>query len=160
MYPTGKYDLKWKFWERLDNGEEKEVACFLFTIKIFWINDKSHVMWSQCISAWYDLSSMCGGDGEGAMVRPMTMLWNLWLTLTWIMHGTMRTGPGSKEEQVLVLTLVYWRHRARALGLRQHRALCNKISWAESCDSVSSVSSSSPVISTLITSSIKVSLRW
>jgi len=34
MYPTGKYDLKWKFFERLDNGEEKELACFLFTIKI------------------------------------------------------------------------------------------------------------------------------
>ena len=34
MYPTGKYDLKWKFWERKDNGEEVEIACFLFTIKI------------------------------------------------------------------------------------------------------------------------------
>merc|ERR1712228_883794 len=34
IYPTGKYDLKWKFWERTETGEEKEVACFLFTIKI------------------------------------------------------------------------------------------------------------------------------
>ena len=32
----GKYDLKWKFYERLDNGDEKELACFLFTIKIIW----------------------------------------------------------------------------------------------------------------------------
>jgi len=34
MYPPGKYDLKWKFWERDEQGLEKEVGCFLFTIKI------------------------------------------------------------------------------------------------------------------------------
>eukprot|EP00092_Neocalanus_flemingeri_P029649 GFUD01032195.1.p1 GENE.GFUD01032195.1~~GFUD01032195.1.p1 ORF type:complete len:174 (-),score=57.44 GFUD01032195.1:111-632(-) len=34
IYPTGKYDLKWKFWERTETGEEIEKACFLFTIKI------------------------------------------------------------------------------------------------------------------------------
>jgi len=34
LYPAGKYDLKWKFWERDDAGRETEVACFLFTIKI------------------------------------------------------------------------------------------------------------------------------
>ena len=30
----GLYDLKWKFWERMDDGQEKEIGCFLFTIKI------------------------------------------------------------------------------------------------------------------------------
>jgi len=34
MFPTGLYDLKWKFWERMDDGQEKEIGCFLFTIKI------------------------------------------------------------------------------------------------------------------------------
>ena len=34
IFCSGKYDLKWKFWERKDNGEEVEIACFLFTIKI------------------------------------------------------------------------------------------------------------------------------
>ena len=34
MYPTGNFDLKYKFWERLDSGEEREIACFLFTMKI------------------------------------------------------------------------------------------------------------------------------
>jgi len=34
MYPAGKYDLKWKFYERKENGDENEIACFLFTIKI------------------------------------------------------------------------------------------------------------------------------
>ena len=30
----GKYDLKWKFFERQENGEETEVACMLFKIMI------------------------------------------------------------------------------------------------------------------------------
>ena len=30
----GKYDLKWKFYDRDSLGKETEVACFLFTIKI------------------------------------------------------------------------------------------------------------------------------
>merc|ERR1712223_893080 len=34
MYPAGKYDLKWKFYDRDSLGKETEVACFLFTIKI------------------------------------------------------------------------------------------------------------------------------
>merc|ERR1719370_432245 len=34
MYPAGKYDLKWKFYNRDSMGIETEVACFLFTIKI------------------------------------------------------------------------------------------------------------------------------
>jgi len=34
MYPAGKYDLKWKFYNRDPMGVETEVACFLFTIKI------------------------------------------------------------------------------------------------------------------------------
>jgi len=34
IYPTGRYDLKWKFWEREDNGSQTELACFLFTINI------------------------------------------------------------------------------------------------------------------------------
>merc|ERR1712141_57269 len=34
MYPAGRYDLKWKFYDRDSIGTETEVACFLFTIKI------------------------------------------------------------------------------------------------------------------------------
>ena len=30
----GKYDLKWRFYERQEDGEEREVSCMLFTIKI------------------------------------------------------------------------------------------------------------------------------
>ena len=31
---SGKYDLKMKFYERLEDGGEREVACMLFTLRI------------------------------------------------------------------------------------------------------------------------------
>ena len=31
---AGRYDLKWKFFDRDEEGKETEAACFLFTIKI------------------------------------------------------------------------------------------------------------------------------
>ena len=35
MYPSGNFPIKWRFWERLDSGEEKEIACFLFSMGVF-----------------------------------------------------------------------------------------------------------------------------
>merc|ERR1712128_114744 len=34
FYPAAKYPLKWKFIEKLGNGQSKELGCFLTKIKI------------------------------------------------------------------------------------------------------------------------------